>query len=140
MTAAILALCIYSSYEYSRRHSSVPQIIADPERYENVTFRSEGRVADVRIENETRFTMVIMGDSIDAIYPKPTTLKDDDYIIVYGILHMKSGYLAVTKFHIYKDIRRLYALSITGLALALLLFFRDWKLSFRGLSRRHTDA
>jgi hypothetical protein len=128
LVAAILALCFYSHYEYTKRHSSIPQIKDDPQRYENVSFRSEGSVKDLRTEDGlTRFSFVVMGDDIEALYQGPIELREGDYVIVYGALHMTKGYLLVEKLHIYRDIRRLYALSVVGVVALMILFLRDWR-------------
>ncbi len=140
LIVVILALCFYSQHEYSKRHSSIPDIKEDPDRYENVSFRSEGVVENVRVDGGLKFTIVVMGDPIDAIYPNEKKLEGGDYVIVYGILHMKSGYLEVTDLHIYKDIRRLYVLSVVGLGLLLFLFFRDWRFSADRFEWRHRYA
>jgi hypothetical protein len=129
LAVAILVLCFYSDYEYSQRHSSIPQIKDDPDRYENVSFRDEGAATNVRgTDEETRFTLMVRGDTIDAVYPRKSAVKEGDHVIVLGTLHMKSGYLLVSRLHVYRDIRRLYALSFVGLGLLLALFFRDWRL------------
>lgn len=126
LLASILGLCLYSQHEYGKRHSSIPEIEEEPDRFENVSFRSEGRARNVTVGQTTSFALVVMGDSIDAFYDRTVRLKDGDRVIVYGILHMKKGYLQVTQMHIYKDIRRLYVLSAVGLVVVLYLFLRDW--------------
>jgi len=133
----ILGLCLYSHYEYGRRHSSIPEIKEEPDRFENVSFRSEGRARNVSVATGTSFTLVVMGDSIEAFYDRPANVKDGDHVIVYGILHMKRGYLQVTQMHVYKDIRRLYALSVVGLVVLLYYFLRDWKVDRLQWRRRH---
>ena len=141
LAAIILCLCLYSQVEYSKRHSSIPAVIEDPDRYENVSFRSEGRAEEVhRWDEVTEFELVAMGDRIHARYEGEFDLKTGDYVIVYGTLHMKDGYLSVTQLHVYKDIRRLYALSFAGLALLLVLFLRDWRLSLRPFEWRWRHA
>jgi hypothetical protein len=139
--AIILSLCVYSQVEYSRRHSSIPEIIDDPDRFENVTFRSEGRAENVTfVDGSTRFQLIVMGDSIQARYPGTFDLDNGDHVIVYGILHMKEGFLSVAQLHVYQDIRRLYVLSFVGLALVLFLFLRDWRLSIRPFEWRWRHA
>ncbi len=141
LASIILSLCIYSDIEYSRHHSSIPEIIDDPDRFENVTFRSEGRAENVTFfDGSTSFKLIVMGDSIQARYPKRSGLDSGDHVIVYGILHMREGFLSVTKLHVYQDIRRLYVLSFAGLALMLFLFLRDWRLSLRPLEWRWRRA
>ena len=141
LAAAILSLCLYSQYEYSRRHSSIDDVKEDPERFENVSFRSEGTVRDlVAGGGLTNFTFTVMGDDIEAVYGGPVEIEEGDYVIVFGTLFMKQGYLLVERLHIYRDIRRLYALSVVGLALFLAIFFRDWRLSWRNLEWRRRNA
>jgi hypothetical protein len=141
LAATILSLCIYSQVEYSRRHSSIPEIIDDPDRFENVSFRSEGRAENVTFAGgSTRFELIVMGDSIRARYPGTFDLENGDHVIVYGILHMKEGFLSVTQLHVYQDIRRLYVLSFAGLALIVFLFLKDWRLSLRPFEWRWRHA
>ena len=143
---AIIALCVYSHYEYSKRHSSIGEIKDDPDRYENVSFRSEGRARDVVListspSNVTsEFTLVVMGEDIRAVYPKSGSVEEGDYVIVYGVLHMKSGYLKVEQLHVYRDIRRLYALSVVGLVFVAYLFLGEWKFHLRGSEWRRRNA
>lgn len=127
LLVSILSLCLYSQHEYGRRHSSIPEIEEEPDRFENVSFRSEGRARNVTVAQGTSFALAVMGDAIPAFYDRPIRLKDGDHVIVYGILHMKKGYLQVTQMHIYKDIPRLYALSAVGLVVLLCTFLRDWR-------------
>jgi len=137
---SLLVLCLYSQFGYTKRHSSISQIRERPERYENVSFRSEGRVNDVRLGPETRFRLLVMGESVEAIYPKRFELRDGDYVIVYGELHMTKGYLLVTKLHVYRNILRLYVLSFVGLGAVVLLFLRDWSLDPAALLWRRRNA
>jgi hypothetical protein len=131
LAAVILALCIYSQYEYGRRHSSIDDVKKDPDRFENVSFRSEGTVRNLAIEEgESRFNLTVMGDEIEAIYSGQTGIEEGDYVIVFGTLYMKQGFLFVDRLHVYQDIRRLYALSVAGLVLLLFVFFRDWCFSW----------
>lgn len=138
--SCIISLCLYSHVEYGKRHSSIPDVDKDPGRYENVSFRSEGTVMNISAGPTTNFTFVTMGDRIDAVYSGGERLEEGDYAIVYGVLHPLSGYLEVTKMHVYADIRRLYALSLLGLGLLLWLFLRNWRFSFSELIWRDRDA
>ena len=141
LALVILALCLYSQYGYNKRHSSIDDVKEDPERFENVSFRSEGTVRDLVVEDGLyRFTLVVMGDEIEALYVGPPEVQEDDYVIVYGTLYMKQGYLSVERLHIYQDIRRLYALSVVGLVLLLYLFFRGWSFSWRNFEWRWRNA
>jgi hypothetical protein len=141
LAAVILALCFYSQFEYSRRHSSIDDVKKDPDRFENVSFRSEGTVRNLVVEGgEYRFGLIVMGDEIEAIYRGKTAIEEGDYVIVFGTLYMKQGFLLVDQLHIYRDIRRLYALSIVGLVLLLFVFFRDWNFSWRAFEWRWRNA
>jgi hypothetical protein len=141
LAAVILALCLYSQFEYSRRHSSIDDVKKDPDRFENVSFRSEGTVRNLVVEEgESRFGFIVMGDEIQAIYRGKTVIEEGDYVIVFGTLHMKQGFLLVDRLHIYRDIRRLYALSVVGLVLLLFVFFRDWSFSWRTFEWRWRNA
>lgn len=141
LAAVILALCLYSQYEYSRRHSSIDDVKDDPDRFENVSFRSEGTVRDlVAGGGLANFTFTVMGDDIDTVYGGPVEVREGDYVIVFGTLFMKRGYLLVDRLHIYRDIRRLYALSVVGLVLFLIVFFRDWRLRWRDVEWRRRNA
>jgi hypothetical protein len=144
LAAVILALCFYSQYGYSRRHSSIDDVKKDPDRFENVGFRSEGTVRDLVTAydefREYRFNLIVMGDEIEAIYRGKTTIEEGDYVIVFGTLYMKQGFLLVDQLHIYRDIRRLYALSVVGLVLLLFVFFRDWRFSWRAFEWRWRNA
>ncbi len=137
LLTSILGLCLYSDREYGRMHSSIPEIKEEPERFENVSFRSEGTARNVSVSAATTFTLVVMGDRIQAFYDRPFKLREGDHVIVYGVLHMTEGYLRVTRLHVYKNIPRLYALSVAGLFVVIWLFFRDWRLQRLEWRRRH---
>ncbi|MBU7003980.1 MAG: hypothetical protein HXS50_00340 [Theionarchaea archaeon] len=141
LAAVILALCFYSQYGYSKRHSSIDDVKKDPDRFENVSFRSEGTVRNLIVEGgEYRFGLTVMGDEIEAIYRGKTAIEGGDYVIVFGTLYMKQGFLLVDRLHIYRDIRRLYAFSVVGLILLLFVFFRDWRFYRRALEWRWRNA
>ncbi len=135
----ILSLCLYSHYEYGKRHSSVDEIKKDPVRYENVSFRSEGTIRDLNPKNGT-FTLLTMGDEITAVYGGGKELMEGQYVIVYGTLYSERAYLDVNKIHVYRDTRRLYALSFVGLGAILVLFLREWKPDLSSMEWRRRNA
>ena len=140
LTTILFSLCLYAHYGYTKRHSSITQVQAQPERYENVTFTGEGRAVQVRYANLTTFTLRTLGETIKAVYAGRVSIPEGSHVFVMGTLRTKEGYLLVTRIHIYRNILRLYLLSALGGSLALLIFLRDWRLDLKRLEWRRKNA
>jgi len=133
LSLLLTTFCVYAHRGYSKRHSSISQIRAEPDRYENVSFRGEGRAIQVRITNSTSFTLRTLGEQIRVVYPGRVAIQNGSHVFVQGLLRTSRGYLEATKIHVYRNILRLYLLSIVGGCAALFLFLRDWRFSTREL-------
>ncbi len=133
LSLLLASFCVYAHRGYSKRHSSISQIQAEPERYENVLFRGEGKAVEVRITNSTSFTLRTLGEQIRVVYPGRVAIQNGSHVFVQGLLKTSKGYLDVTKIHVYGNILRLYLLSILGGCAALFLFLRDWRFSRKEL-------
>ncbi len=128
IAALLLAGMMYYSYaEHDRYYPSISDFAKNPEKYDGMI--TEHQMQVYNITNES--FMARFGD--DSILVKYQNAQKPKFgmLTVLGY-YKKEGYIQAIKIRYNNYNNGKYILSVFGLFLFLIIFFREWKITLRG--------
>ncbi|MDI6655376.1 MAG: hypothetical protein QME59_05760 [Candidatus Hydrothermarchaeota archaeon] len=134
--AAFVLFIILSCYSVAwneRNHHSLSYIFAHPEIYNGKKIILD----EVKIVKNSDDGFFVWKDGLTLKIKYPDSQKQTSGIVsVKGILRINEGYVEATEVHYHRDLYLKYLLSPAGLAILLYFFFRDWRITKRGVEEK----
>ena len=124
----LTALGFYS--DHCKPVVTLQDCLANPAKYDGYTIeiRQEATVGEVFSDG---FTLVQMGDTI-SVQGRLANLSPGEYVTLRGVFH-KEGHLVLEKGRVGRGRRLKMVASLLPLPLVLILLFKDYRFSFRGM-------
>lgn len=121
----LTVLCLYSYYYHDRYYPSVSDFLGNPEKYDGMRIEAVGYARNVTSNSfyleRDGLTVKVIGFGVD----------DGAYLGISGVL-TKAGYIAGENYRLNCNYLIKYVASFIGFLLLAIIFFREWKLTFRG--------
>jgi hypothetical protein len=124
----LLVVCIDSYNYFNNKYPSVRSFNRTPQAFDGVRIEKVGRMRD--LQNNT-FTLLVGQEPIK-IRTNSIDIKQvkNGYVIVNGV-YRKEGYIEMTDIQYSPNHYLKYIISLVGLFITLVYFFREWKFDFK---------
>ncbi len=130
----LILMSIFSLTNYNNYYPSIKDLNENPSRYDGILTEQYGLIKEIK---EDSFILV-SGDS--RILVKANNIREPTQgsVNILGVFN-KESFIELKNIH-YSDYNNTkYLVSIMGLIMFLFIFFREWRITFRGFKYARLD-
>jgi|SRR3989344_2101411 len=131
----LLFLSIFSLTNYNHYYPSIKNFNDNPEKYEGITTEQHGVIKEIN-KNEFIFSIgnqdILVKSDFEIRKPKQGSVD------IIGVFR-KEGFIELKDIHYFDYNNSKYLTSVIGLIIFLFIFFKEWKLTFRGFKHARLD-
>ncbi|MBI2663179.1 hypothetical protein HYX15_01465 [Candidatus Woesearchaeota archaeon] len=130
----LILMSIFSLTQYNNYFPAIKDLEKYPEKYDGVLTEQYGKIEEIR---EDGFILALGNEKI---FVKSANVRKPIYgtVSVVGIFH-KEGFIELKDIHYFDYNTTKYVISIIGLIIFLVIFFKEWKITSRGFKYARLD-